>query len=113
MKRRIIIPGMGKRVASIRNSHSMTQEKVGEALGVTSTQISRIENDYSSGSLAIIKDFCSYFNCSMDYIIFGKENNTALSKLPEEIVNILNMEDSEDLVILLKYLEMFETMRKK
>lgn len=109
----IIMAKMGERMANIRKSHHVTQEKLGEIIGVSANQISRVENAGSNASLLGLVKFCDYFKCSLDYIVLGNENNPALSKLPEGVVAILNMEGSEVQEILLKYLEMFEIMRKK
>lgn len=101
---------MGKRMQNIRISHNMTQEKLGEILGLTANQISRVENAGSAFSLVRLILFCKYFKCSLDYVVFGNENNPVLSKLPEKIVSILSMEDSKDQDILLSYINMFEVL---
>ena len=43
----------------------------------------------------------------MDYIIFGNKNNETLSKLPDEIVKILNTGSSEEIARLNRYLQVY------
>ena len=98
---------IGTRIAEIRRQHKVTQEALADMLGVSPKHISHVENATSCLSLKNLIRFCNTFNCSMDYIIFGKQNNEALSKLPDEIVKILNTGNDEDIVRLNRYLQVY------
>lgn len=104
---------IGKRIAEIRRSHNMTQEKLAELLDVTPKHISHVENASSSFSLKQFIRFCELNNCSFDYIIFGKKGNDALSKLPDEIVQILQGENKSEQDRLARYLQMFVELSEK
>ena len=75
---------IGARIAEIRRQHKTTQEALADMLGVSPKHISHVENATSSLSLKNLIQFCAIFHCSLDYIIFGKQYDEALSSLPQE-----------------------------
>lgn len=104
---------IGARIAEIRRSHKVTQEALADMLGVSPKHISHIENATSNLSLKNLIQFCTIFDCSFDYIIFGKKNNEALSRLPDEIVKILNTGSSSDIDRLNRYLQIYIELQNK
>ena len=103
---------VGKRIAKVRISRKMTQEDLAEIMDVSVKHISCVENAQSSFSLKQIIKFCDHFNCSLDYLVLGKNSNPLLSKLPEDIVDILCLEKNNELDTLLRYLNMYVELRK-
>lgn len=106
-----ILAAIGTRIAEIRRLNKVTQEALADMLGVSPKHISHVENATSCLSLKNLIRFCNIFSCSMDYIIFGKQNNEALSKLPDEIVKILNTGNDEDIVRLNRYLQIYTELQ--
>ena len=49
----------------------------------------------------------------MDYIIFGNANNDVLSKLPDEIVKILNTGSNEEIDRLNRYLQFYVELQMR
>ena len=98
---------IGSRIAEVRRSHKVTQEALADMLGVGTKHISHVENATSCLSLKNLIQFCNHFGCSLDYLIFGKQNNDALSKLPDEIVRILNTGNDTELNRLNRYLQIY------
>lgn len=98
---------IGKRIAEIRRAHKITQEVLAERLGLTPKHISHVERGLSSYSLKNLMEFCELFDCSLDYIIFGNSNSPALSKLPEEILHILNTGSELEIARLNRYLQIY------
>lgn len=63
---------IGKRIADLRNFHGMTQQALGDELGVTAKQIGRIE--YGTSSL-VPKNYLKIselFSVSLDYLFTGE-----------------------------------------
>ncbi len=58
-------------------------------------------------------EFCNIFDCSQDYIVFGKKENPISSRLPEKIVKILHTGDEKDIELLNRYLEFFIELKNK
>lgn len=112
METNILIP-IGKRISEIRRSHNITQESLADKLGVSPKHISHTECGTSSLSLKNLMEFCSLFDCSLDYIIFGTKNNSILSQLPDGIVSILSSGSSEEQEQLKRYLQMYLELTKK
>lgn len=102
-----IFTAISIRIAEVRRSHKVTQEALADMLGVSPKHISHVENATSCFSLKNLIQFCTIFNCSFDYLIFGKQNNEALSKLPDGIVKILNTGNTTDIERLNRYLQIY------
>lgn len=111
MESNYLVP-MGKRMAEIRRAHGMTQEALADKLSVTTKHISHTECGTSSLSLSNLIEFCNTFNCSLDYIILGKEHNV-LSKLPNKIVEILYNGNDDEINKLAKYLNVYLELTEK
>lgn len=111
MENDFLIP-IGKRIAEIRRSHKVTQEALADKLGVSPKHISHTECGTSSLSLKNLIEFCNLFGCSLDYIIFGKTENTALAKLPDEISNILYTGTEQEIERLNRYLQIYVELMK-
>lgn len=105
MNNNYLVP-IGHRISEIRRSNGMTQEVLAEKLGVTPKHISHTECGTSSFSIANLIEFCKIFDCSLDYIILGKQD-VLLSKLPEEIIQILRSGNDENISRLIKYLNVY------
>lgn len=104
---------IGIRIAEIRRQHKITQEALADMLGVSPKHISHVENATSSLSLKNLIQFCTIFNCSFDYLIFGKQHNEPLSKLPDDIVKILSTGNNEDIDRLNRYLQIYIELKNK
>lgn len=78
---------IGKRIADLRKMHGMTQDALGEQLGITGKQIGRVE--YGTSSL-VPKNYLKVselFSVSLDYLFTGdleKPINDCVTKLIEQ-----------------------------
>ena len=109
----ITLTAIGSRIAEIRRHHNTTQESLADSLGVSPKHISHVENATSSFSLKNLIHFCNLFGCSLDYIIFGGQDNKSLSKLPDEIVKILNTGTIEEIERLNRYLQIYIELQNR
>jgi transcriptional regulator with XRE-family HTH domain len=107
-----ILMAIGSRIAEVRRSHKVTQETLADMLGVSPKHISHVENATSCLSLKNLIQFCTIFGCSLDYLVFGKQNNDALSKLPDEVVRILNVSNDAEIARLNRYLQVYVELLK-
>lgn len=112
MESNFLIPS-GKRIAEIRLSHNVTQEVLADRLGVSPKHISHTECGTSSLSLKNLIEFCNIFDCSLDYIILGKSEDSILTKLPDEIADILYTGTKQDIDRLNRYLQIYVELLKK
>lgn len=63
---------MGERVKELRKLKKLTIDEFASLLNVSSGSISQIENNKYPPSSEIILKLCELYNCSSDYIFFGK-----------------------------------------
>ena len=104
---------MGRRISDIRRINKITQEKLADMLGVSPKHISHTECGTSGLSLKNLIEFCKIFNCSLDYLVFGKTGNSILDKLPEEIINLLSHGTEEELDRFNRYLQIYIELSQK
>ena len=101
------LTGIGQRMAEIRRLHNTTQEKLADMLDVSPKHISHCENETSYLSLKNLVRFCHLFDCSLDYLILGNQNNNILSKFPEGIIKIMQTGNDNEIELLNRYLQFY------
>lgn len=62
---------IGKRIADLRKQHGMTQDELGEQLGITGKQIARVEYGTSSLTPKSFLKVSELFSVSLDYLFTG------------------------------------------
>lgn len=60
---------LGKRIASMRGFHTMTQEQLGGMVGVTKQTISGWETDRRVPDANDLRALCKVLNCTSDYLL--------------------------------------------
>ena len=113
MKDKEHLADIGKRISKIRQAHNITQAQLAEKLNVSSKHISHTECGNSGLSMKNLIEFCNYFDCSLDYIVFGKDKSGIADKLPAEIVDILNLGSDKEIELLNKYLKTYIELTSK
>lgn len=69
---------IGKRIKIKRKELKLTQEKLSEIIDVSPSYVSEIERGTSISSLATITKIAQTLNVSLDYLIYGiNQNNSA------------------------------------
>lgn len=104
---------IGERIAEVRYSRGLTQEDLAEQLGVTPKHISHVECGTSCLSLKYLINLSEILDCSLDYILLGKRKDSVLSKLPQEIADILNAGNENDIDPLIRYLQLYVELIEK
>ena len=64
----------GARIRQLRISKGLTQEQLAEKINVSRTYIVKIENGLQIGPIEIAIELAMFFDVSMDFLLFGKEN---------------------------------------
>ena len=62
---------VAKRLRELRNGVKLSQEKMGEVVGVKQSSLNRYENGTAEPSIAVLTRYADYFDVSLDYI-FGR-----------------------------------------
>ena len=63
-----------KWLKEIRQSKLLTQKDVSESLKITLRTLQNYEQGICEPSLKCLREMANLFNCSLDYLITGKEN---------------------------------------
>ena len=62
---------VAKRLRELRKGVKLSQEKMGEVVGVKQSSLNRYENGTAEPSIAVLTRYADYFDVSLDYI-FGR-----------------------------------------
>jgi transcriptional regulator with XRE-family HTH domain len=83
---------MGKRIQSLRQSKGLTQEQLADQLSISTVHLAKIEIGSRNCSLDILISVATFFDTSLDYIVFGKahSDNNALKMELSSIVEKLS-----------------------
>lgn len=75
----------GKRIKELRKKRGLTQEQLGEAVGLSYKTVNYIENGVRGTTIDNMDIMAGYFGVSIDYLARGKELDNGLSILLEEL----------------------------
>lgn len=106
-----IYKDIGDRISLLRRDRGMTQEQFAEYLDVTVKHISAVECGKSSFSLPKLVHICKVLDCSLDYLVLGKNNPDSTVYLPKSIIDVLKGDDQREAELLLEYLNLFLKIR--
>ena len=76
------------RIAAVRKAAGLTQEQLGELLGVTRQAVSKWESGQTTPDAATIAALCEKLHVSADYVLLGKEpgeGQTAAYEPPDTV----------------------------
>ena len=73
---------IGKRIKALRNRDDVTQEKLADAIGVTSQAISKWENEMGYPDIEYIIPIANFFNVTIDEL-FGHDKGESENKIKE------------------------------
>ena len=72
---------IGERIKKMRKEKGLSQEELGNAIGLTQNSISKMENGDISLTIDNLLHIASFFNVTTDYICTGQRNDNILSLL--------------------------------
>lgn len=67
---------LGYRIKAAREEKKLTQEKLAEAVGISTVYLAEIENKRTIPSFTILCSICKFLNVSLDDIIFHTDSDT-------------------------------------
>ena len=76
---------LGERIALARKQAGLSQEQLGEKLGVSRQAISKWESSQANPDMAYVAEMCRLFGISSDWLLLGKEDSrqAAPARCPE------------------------------
>ncbi|MBR1851599.1 MAG: helix-turn-helix transcriptional regulator [Lachnospiraceae bacterium] len=103
---------IGKRISTLRKSHGITQASLAENLDITIKHISSVERGISSLSLDKMIEASKLLDCTLDYLVLGKDYENVIDKLPASVLNVLNSKDENEISLLLDYMNLYGRLRR-
>ena len=93
---------IGKRIKALRNRDDVTQEKLAEAIGVTSQAISKWENGNGVPDTNVLPKLCKIFNVSVNEILNGERisHEDYKTKAEEELIVMKKQKEESDRCLL-------------
>ena len=76
-------------ISKLRKEHSMTQEQLAEALGVTFASVSKWERGVATPELNLIAEMADLFGVSFDAIVGFEVQNGGVAAIEEIIHDLL------------------------
>ncbi|MGN0266695.1 MAG: helix-turn-helix domain-containing protein [Lachnospiraceae bacterium] len=104
---------IGKRIAALRKSKRITQDKLSELLDVSPKHISAVERGLSSLSTEKMIQLCTILDCNMDYLIRGKNSENDMTYFPDSMIEIFRSNDQNEIDLLNQYLQMYNKLRNR
>ena len=68
---------LSEKISSLRKAHNLTQEALGEAVGVSAQAVSKWEKGDSLPDISVIPDICKTFGISADVLLGNESSMTA------------------------------------
>ena len=84
------------RIRQLRIKNKMTQQEVGEVLGVGNTAVSMYENERRRLDDDLIRTLCKLFGCSADYLLGLTDYEPSLTKKDVQNLKDYHTADKED-----------------
>ncbi len=78
---------IGSRIKNLRKEYKLTQQELGDIVGLHGTNIGRIENGSVLPDAGVILKISTHFNVSCDFLISGKQELSIPIKDIEEVQN--------------------------
>jgi transcriptional regulator with XRE-family HTH domain len=92
---------ISEKISSLRKAHNLTQESLGEAVGVSPQAVSKWEKGDSLPDISVIPDLCRIFGISAD-ILLGNEGNMTSEMYVDKALEICKGEMDEKIRLLYK-----------
>lgn len=90
---------VGERIKYLREKKQESQEKLGEAIGLSQNSISKLEKGETQLTLENQYSLAKHFNVSHDYLITGKDNDSLLVLLERYVsLDYSTISDGETLL---------------
>lgn len=103
---------LGKRIYDFRNHLGYRQAKFAEALDISVTFLSEVENGKKGLSIDVLHKLCLRYRVSADYFILGTPFDDDKNSKSRTLIEAANQMPNRELDILINYLQSLKDMRE-
>lgn len=75
---------LGEKIKQLRTNEGLSQEELGNKIGIHYTHISRYERNQAIPSVEALKNLSQLFDVSIDYLLFEDVEKIALEHIQDE-----------------------------
>lgn len=104
---------VGKNIAELRRSRHITQEELAETLDISVKHCSEVERGVAFLSFDKLLFVSDYFDCTLDYLVYGIDTSDAVAAIPKHVIDILKSDDEHEKQLLISYLNMYYLLREQ
>ena len=100
---------IGKRLSQARKAKKLTQEQLSELIGVSVSEISRIETGRNSTTIDTLMKFCDELDVGLDFILFDYFPSDTQIKNPtvKQIVTLIEPLGESSCQIILELIRLY------
>ena len=102
---------IGHRIKELRKNREMTQAILADELDVTVKHISYVECGKARLSLEKMIQLCMVLDCSLDYLILGKNADGSDGYVPDSIIETMRSGSDREKAILSEYLSLYSKIK--
>lgn len=102
---------IGQKIRKFRKAYNMSQDKLAEAVGISTTHLSHIETGNTKLSLPVLVEIANVLNVQTDDLLFDSPNNSV--SLKKDICDLLDTCSTKELNILFDILKATKTALDK
>lgn len=90
------IPAIAGRICHLRKQKGLSLEEASEMLGIQRRSLSHIEAGVKGCSIDLLVRFTDIFDCSLDYLVLGRDVDGAVTKqrLEQMIDELTSLRDA-------------------
>ena len=99
------------RIKELRKIHNLTQEQLADKLEISAKHVSSVERGVARLSLEKMIQLCAILDCSLDYLVLGKNHAGQEAYIPDTIIETMSSGSEREKAILSEYLSLYSKIK--
>ena len=104
---------IGKRIKRLRLQKHMTQEVLGEKIGISAKHVSNIETANAHPSIETLVNIANVLECSLDYLVLENIVETQDINFSQEFINVMKSCTAQEKHILIEIMYAMKKILKE
>lgn len=104
---------IGKRIKRLRLQKHMTQEQLGNMIGLSAKHVSNIETNNAHPSLEALVEIANALECSLDFLVLESIIETPETNYNQEFIDIMKSCNSREKHIIIECAYAFKKILKE
>ena len=104
---------IGKRIKRLRIQKHLTQEALGDKIGISAKHVSNIETNNAHPSIETLVELANVLECSLDYLVLENIVETQEVNYNQEFINIMKSCTSHEKRLLIEFMYALKKVLKE